>query len=85
MMCILDEPINQVFPFRVPYEMQLLKKTDYLPNAKLAINMYTANSEMIGVKEIKPNDNKVILRNGREIEYNHIVIAAGLKENLSAI
>lgn len=68
-MVVLDQPVNQVYPLRVSYEMQKMTKTDYNPNAKLAINMYTANSEFIGVKQIKPDQNKIVLRNGREIEY----------------
>lgn len=62
-----------------------MQKTDYLPNAKLAINMYTAHSDMVGVDKILPEENKVVLRNGRKIGYEFIVIAAGMKENLEAI
>ena len=32
-----------------------------------------------------PEENKIILRNGREIKYNHAVIACGMQENLEAI
>jgi NADH dehydrogenase FAD-containing subunit len=40
---------------------------------------------MIGIKAIKPEESKIVLRNGREIGYDHLVIAAGLLENLEGI
>lgn len=46
----MDNAINQQYPMRGIYEQQRASKTDYLPNSKLAINMYTAHSENIGVK-----------------------------------
>jgi hypothetical protein len=47
--------------------------------------MYTAKTDGVGIKKVLPEENKVILRNGREIKYNHIVIATGMHEDLDAI
>lgn len=54
MMVVFDQPINQVYPMRCIYEQQQCSKTDYLPNAKLAISMYNAHSDLIGVKQFLP-------------------------------
>lgn len=40
---------------------------------------------MSAVKEILPNENAVILSNGRRVGYNHLVIASGLKHDMSQI
>ena len=77
MMAVFDQQINQQFPMRGIYEQQRASKTDYLINAKLAINMYTAHSDLIGVDKFLPNENAIVLKNGRRIEYNHLVISMG--------
>ena len=41
--------------------------------------MYTAKSDGIGVKTYLPEENAVILTNDRRIEYDHMVIAKGMK------
>lgn len=41
--------------------------------------MYTANTETIGVEKFLPDENAVVLRNGRRIEYDFMVNAMGLK------
>jgi hypothetical protein len=47
-----------------------MSKTDYLPNAKLAIHTHSAHSDLIGVEKILPEDSKIVLKNGRTIGYN---------------
>ena len=47
--------------------------------------MYAANTECIGVEKFIPDENAVILRNGRRIEYNFMVNAMGLKPNMESI
>lgn len=84
-MAIFDNGINQQYPMRIVYEQQRATKTDYLPNSKLAINMYTAHSDTIGIDSIDPEKNHVVLRNGRKIGYDHIVLAMGMNENLESI
>ncbi len=59
------------------YEQQRCSKTDYLIPAKLALDKNTAHSDDIGCQEIRPEKNKIVLRNGREIGYDHLVIAMG--------
>lgn len=66
-MVVFDQQINQAYPIRCIYEQQVASKTDYLPNAKLAINMYTAHSDGIGLQKILPEESAIILRNGRKI------------------
>lgn len=61
------------------YEQQRCSKTDYLIAASLAVNMYTAKSDLIGIKQYLPEESAVILKNDRRIEYDHLVIATGLR------
>jgi len=70
---------------RTVYEQQRATKTDYLPNSKLAINMYTAHSDNLGVAKYLPDENAVILTNGRRIGYKYMVIACGLAEDVESI
>jgi sulfide:quinone oxidoreductase len=77
MMAVFDSNTNEVLPMRGVYEQSRVSKTDYLPNAKLAINMYTAHSDCIGVDKFVPNENAIVLRNGRRISYDHMVVAMG--------
>lgn len=41
------------------------------------------SSDGKGVKTLKPTENKIVLENGREIEYDYLVLANGLTENLN--
>lgn len=63
---------------RVVYEQQRANKTEYLPNSKLALNMYTAHSDNIGVDKFLPEENALVLRNGRKIGYSWLVLAMGM-------
>ncbi|MFO0131459.1 MAG: hypothetical protein ACK52J_02705 [bacterium] len=47
--------------------------------------MYTAHSEVIGVEKFLPEENAIVLRNGRKIHYNFMVNAMGLKTNLESV
>lgn len=47
--------------------------------------MYTAHSDGVGIKEVLPDQNKIVLRNGREMKYDHIVFACGMNENFDSI
>ena len=42
--------------------------------------MFTAHSENVGCSEVHPEENTIVLRNGRKIEYDHLVIAAGMND-----
>lgn len=53
-------------------------------NAKLAINMYSA-TETSSVETFLPAENTVLLKSGRKITYDWLVVAMGLKENFGAI
>ena len=44
----------------------------------MAINMYTAHSDSIGVDKFFPKENALVLRNGRRMEYDNLVIAMGM-------
>lgn len=46
---------------------------------KNSLNKFVASSEGQGVVKYLPNENAVILKNGRRIEYDQLVIATGLK------
>lgn len=47
--------------------------------------MYAANTDLVGVEKFLPDENAVVLRNGRKIEYNFMVNAMGLKPNMESI
>jgi sulfide:quinone oxidoreductase len=85
LMDVFDSNTNEASPMRTVYEQSRVTKTEYLPNAKLAINMYTAHSDCIGVDKFLPEENQVVLRNGRKIGYEQLVIAMGLKEDVHSI
>lgn len=57
--------------------MQKMSKTDYLPNAKLAVHKNSAHTDLVGVETILPEENKIVLKNGRTVEYGHLVVGAG--------
>lgn len=76
-MVVFDQNVNQQLPMRTIYEQQRCTKTDYLSNAKLALNMYTAHSDTVGLDKINPQENYIVLRNGRKIGYDHLVLAMG--------
>ena len=76
-MTVFDQNINQLSPIRVIYEQQRCSKTDYLFNAKMGINKFAASSDMVGLQEYQPENNAIILRNGRKINYDYLVIATG--------
>ena len=44
----------------------------------MAINMYTAHSDSIGVDKYFPKENYLVLRNGKKMEYDNLVIATGM-------
>lgn len=85
MFCAFDNPINQQYPMRVIYEQQRCLKQEFFPSSKLSINMYTAHSEYMGVKDFLPNENKIVMRNGRVIQYDHLVIANGLQHDIESV
>jgi hypothetical protein len=47
--------------------------------------MYSAHSDLVGVDKFLPDENAVVLNNGRRIEYNFMVNAMGLKEDMNSI
>ncbi len=47
--------------------------------------MYNAHSDTIGVKTYLPDENAVVLTNGRRIGYKWLVVAAGLRDDVGAI
>jgi sulfide:quinone oxidoreductase len=43
--------------------------------------MYTAHSDNVGVQTFVPDENALVMTNGRRIEYNYLVVAMGLKHD----
>lgn len=76
-MSVFDSNINQQYPIRVIYEQQRCTKTDYLLNAKLGINKFAASSEGVACQEFLPQENAIVLKNGRKIKYEYLVVANG--------
>jgi len=84
-MVTFDRSTNEQVPIRNIYEQGKAAKTDYVLNAKLSLDTNTAHSDGVGVDKILPEEDAVILRNGRRIGYDHLVVATGLEEDLSQI
>ncbi|EGR27203.1 hypothetical protein IMG5_200230 [Ichthyophthirius multifiliis] len=84
MFVCFDSPVNQIYPVRMVYEQQHVKKSDYVQFSKLAINQFTP-SELSSVKQILPDENAIILQNGRRIGYNHLVLATGMRHDTQQI
>lgn len=79
-MVIYDRNANEMLPIRGIYEQGQASKNEYQLTAKLAIDNHTAHSDGVGVEKIIPNENAVVLRNSRRIEYDHLVIAMGINQ-----
>lgn len=47
--------------------------------------MYTAHSDNLGVAKFLPDENAVVLTNGRRIGYKYMVVATGLAEDIESI
>ena len=47
---------------------------------KNSLSKFAASSDGQGVAQYLPNENAVILKNGRRVEYDQLVIATGLKK-----
>jgi NADH dehydrogenase FAD-containing subunit len=84
-MVVFDRNTNEQLPIRTIYEQGKAAKTEYILNAKLSLDAHTAHSDGIGAEKIIPEENAIILRNGRRIEYDHLVVATGLNEDMSQI
>ena len=54
-------------------------------SASKSMSKFAAFSDGVGVTEFLPNENAVILKNGRRVEYDQLVIATGLKEDPTSI
>jgi len=76
-MVVFDRNTNEQLPLRSIFEQGKAPKTEYILNAKLSIDAHTAHSDGVGAEKIIPEENAVILRNGRRIEYDHLVVATG--------
>ena len=76
-MAIFENPKNQQHQMRVLYEQQRCSKNDYFINTKLGVNRNAAHTDYVGLKELLPKENKVVLKNGRKIGYDVLVIATG--------
>lgn len=47
---------------------------------KNSLSKFAASSEGQGVSQFLPNENSVVLKNGRKIQYDQLVVATGLKQ-----
>jgi NADH dehydrogenase FAD-containing subunit len=70
---------------RFLYEQSRLKKTDYSVSSKLAICMSAAQSDGFVLDKYLPDENAVVLTNGRRIEYDHLVVATGMRNDYKTI
>lgn len=49
------------------------------------INKNNAHSEGVGVDKFNPDKNEIVLKNGRVIQYENLVIAMGQKSNYDSV
>lgn len=50
---------------------------------KKSVAKIIANSEGQGVADFLPEKNQVVLKNGRNVQYDHLIVATGLKPELN--
>ena len=72
-------------PLRFLYEQKRVDRARYYINSKLGIDNSSAGTDGYNVAEYLPEENAVILTNGRRIEYDQLVIATGMETDLSAV
>ena len=53
--------------------------------AKQCISKNNGHSEAVGVEKINPDNNEIVLKNGRVIGYDYLVLAMGQKQNHESI
>ena len=53
-------------------------------NPKNSLSKFAASSEGQGVAQFLPDQNTVVLKNGRKVEYDQLVIATGLRNHMEA-
>lgn len=76
-MSVFNNSVNQCYPMRTIYEQQRAGKQEYYMNAKLSLERNTAFGDYNTVTKYLPNENAIILSNGRRVGYKQLVIATG--------
>ena len=74
---VFDRSNNQCSPMRSIYEQGRCPKQEFYMNAKLSLERNTAFGDYNSVAKYLPNENAIILSNGRRVGYKQLVIATG--------
>ena len=54
-------------------------------NSRTTINKFAVSSDGQGVMKFNPQNNEVVLKNGRVVQYDQLVIATGMENNYQSI
>lgn len=74
---VFDKAVNECSAMRSIYEQQRCQKQEYYMNAKLSLDRHTAFGDFTTVAKYLPNENAIVLANGRRVTYKQLVIATG--------
>ena len=80
-----DNPVTAYSAERSLYEQGYITKFNYSAPTRQVISKNNGQSDYVGVDKFNPDANEVVLRNGRTIKYENLVIAMGQKENYQEI
>jgi sulfide:quinone oxidoreductase len=80
-----DNPVTEYSPERSLYEQGYITKFNYSSPTRQVISKNNGQSDYVGVDKFHPDANEVVLRNGRTIKYENLVIATGQKQNFQEI
>jgi len=58
-----------------------ITKFNYGTPTRQTVCKNNGQSDYVGVEKFNPNNNEIVLRNGRSIKYENLVIAMGQKDN----
>jgi len=80
-----DNPLTYFNPERAIYEQGGLTKFKFQLATRQSLSKNNGQSDYLGVDKINPKSNEVVLKNGRVIKYENLVLALGQKENYQEI
>jgi NADH dehydrogenase FAD-containing subunit len=76
-----DNPVTPFSNERSLYEQGYITKFNCSTPTRQVLSKNNGGSDYVGVDKFNPDANEVVLRNGRTIKYENLVIAMGQKDN----
>lgn len=83
--CAFDNPTISLSAERGLYEQGHIAKFKFCSSTRPYMHKNNAHSDYVGVEKFNPEANEVVLRNGRTIKYETLVVAMGMKDNHESI